>query len=150
MIEIEESDYDSLSGFPLKWRWTDSQWNLLPDEALQQIHPLSKSKTIEIYQYSSKFRRQIGPDETAKFKDSAGDITGVLHWLQDCSLGWSGQVVVSWDNFCAVYVSWEIFCQYWDDFCYPSSDDAVIWPLTEEWFLIFDHKEKFFFHSNTI
>ena len=45
----------------------------------------------------------------------------------------------------AICVSWGVFCQYWDDFCYPASDDVTIWPLSEEWFLIYDHSEKFFF-----
>jgi hypothetical protein len=77
MTQINESEFQSLSEFPLKWRWTDSRW----DERL------------------------------------------------------------------AICVSWGVFCQYWDDFCYPASDDVAIWPLSEEWFLIIDHSEKFFFVS---
>jgi len=45
----------------------------------------------------------------------------------------------------AICVSWGVFCEYWDDFCYPASDDVAIWPLSQEWFLIYDHSEKFFF-----
>ena len=44
----------------------------------------------------------------------------------------------------AICVSWGVFCEYWDDFCYPASDDVAIWSLSQEWFLIYDHSGEVF------
>ena len=38
----------------------------------------------------------------------------------------SQTVIVHWDNTTAVETTWEVFAHYWDDFCYPSSDDVDI------------------------
>jgi hypothetical protein len=39
--------------------------------------------------------------------------------------------------------SWGIFCKYWDDFRYPSSDDLLVWSQQEDWFLYYGHHEIF-------
>ncbi len=57
----------------------------------------------------------------------------------------NSKVVVSWTNDLAVLVSWEVFCSYWNDFCYPASDDVAIFPLSEDWMLLYDHAEVFIF-----
>src|SRR5215211_1148225 len=60
MIHIEETDFRSIDSFPLKWRWTDSRWNKLPDDALNSIQPLSEGKSRELSQYSLAFSNQSG------------------------------------------------------------------------------------------
>ena len=60
MFEIEENDFRSLDSFPLKWRWTDSRWNKLPDDALKTIQPLVETKARELCQYSLQFENQSG------------------------------------------------------------------------------------------
>jgi len=35
--------------------------------------------------------------------------------------------------------------QYWDDFCYPGSDDVAISPEDDSWLLFYFHEEMFEF-----
>lgn len=149
MLQIEESDVRPLSEFPLKWRWTDSRWNELPGEVLHDIRPLAESKACELARYSSRFYGRIdsfdaSPGQAALI-DSSSDAVAVRRWLEERRSDPGQRVIVSWDERLAVWVSWGVFCRYWDDFCYPASDDVAVWPLGEEWFLIYDHSEKFFF-----
>jgi hypothetical protein len=67
------------------------------------------------------------------------------HWLITCSSDLNQTVVVSWCNNLAALVKWKVFCEYWDDFCYSSSDDVAIFPLSEEWMLFYSHSEYFVF-----
>ena len=149
MINIEEPDFGSLDSFPLKWRWTDSRWNKLPDDALNSIQPLSESKSRELCQYSLAFSNQSGLIESlfdfVSRIDASDDSPEIRQWLLELLSDLNQTVVVSWDNELAALVSWKVFCEYWDDFCYPSSDDVAIFPLSGEWMLFYSHDEYFMF-----
>ena len=54
-------------------------------------------------------------------------------------------VIVMWEPTVAVAVPRHIFCTYWDDFCYPSSDDVRIWSISELWCLQYHHKDQLIF-----
>jgi len=69
----------------------------------------------------------------------------IQRWLITCSSDLNQTVIVSWNNRLAALVKWKVFCEYWDDFCYPSSDDIAIFPLSEEWMLFYSHSEYFDF-----
>lgn len=149
MINIEETDFRSIDSFPLKWRWTDSRWNKLPDDALNSIQPLSKSKAHGLCQYSLAFSNQSGLIESLFENilrmDASDDSSEIRQWLLDRSPELNQAIVVSWDNELAALVNWKVFCEYWDDFCYPSSDDATIFPLSGKWMLFYSHDEYFIF-----
>jgi hypothetical protein len=154
MINIEEVDFISIDSFPLKWRWTDSRWNKFPANALNSIQPLAESKARELCQYSLAFEDQSGLIESlfesiARINTS-GDESEVRQWLIARSSDLNQAVVVSWDNKLAALVKWEVFCEYWDDFCYPSSDDVAIFPLSEGWMLSYSHDEYFMFGERRI
>src|SRR5215210_219501 len=102
MINIEETDFRSIDSFPLKWRWTDSRWNKLPDDALNSIQPLSKAKSRELCQYSLAFSNQSGLieslfDGVAQIDTSNGS-PEIRQWLLELSPDLDQTVVVSWDN----------------------------------------------------
>jgi hypothetical protein len=149
MINIEESDFRSIDSFPLKWRWTDPRWNKLPDDALNSIQPLSESKSRALCQYSLAFSNQSGLIESLFDRvsriNTPGDSLEIRQWLLELSPDLNQTVVVSWDNELAALVSWRVFCEYWGDFCYPSSDDAAIFPLSGDWMLFYSHDEYFMF-----
>jgi hypothetical protein len=50
---------------------------------------------------------------------------------------------VRWDASTAVRTTWDVFTEYWDDFCYPSSDDVEVFPQSGEWLLLYHHWEQF-------
>jgi hypothetical protein len=148
MVEIKDADLRPLDEFPLKWRWTDSRYHQLPDDALSAIRPLTQEKASELVEYSLGFTHHAGLSES-QFEDvsrrDAADYPGVAPWLSELGPAKNQTVIVSWDYKCAALVSWEVFCDYWDDFCYPASDDVTIWPPSEDWALTYLHHEEFVF-----
>ena len=64
-------------------------------------------------------------------------------WLRLLPVALSELVTVRWDTSTAVKTTWEVFTDYWDDFCYPSSDDVEVFPESIEWLLLYRHWEQF-------
>ncbi len=149
MIDIGESDFRPLNEFPLRWRWTDPRWNELPTEALAAIQPFTDRKARELLQYSLAFTNATGlfesQFENVPHLDTRVDSAEVRQWLLEHSPDKNQMVIVSWDHHHAVLVRWGVFCEYWDDFCYPAFDCVTIWPLSEDWALIYLHHEEFIF-----
>ncbi len=153
VLKIEDTDFQALSTFPLIWRWTDEHWNNLPESALSGIHPLSENKARELCQYSLKFSNQSGLVEeffqrVVRIDASIGEADveeKIRKWLLEQSSDLTQKVVVSWSNELAALVRWEVFCGYWEDFCYAASDDVAVFPLSEEWMLFYSHEEEFVF-----
>jgi hypothetical protein len=150
MLEIEETNFCSIDSFPLKWRWIDSRYNELPSNALSKIQPLVEIKARELFQHSKQFYNfETGLAkslfENIKQINASGEFDEIQHWLLACSSNSNQTVIVSWNNRFAALVEWKVFCEYWDDFCYPASDDVAIFPFSEEWALLYSHEEYFIF-----
>jgi hypothetical protein len=125
MIEISEDDYRPLETFSMAWRWTDSRHTLLPGHELANIRPLTNAKASEIADRILVFRTDedilpVGFELVDQVDASDIDIRPVREWLLNR-----------------------------DDFCYSSSDDVVIIPLSEEWILFYWHEEVFYFGRRT-
>ena len=160
MLSIEESDLQDIESFSLRWRWTDATWNLLPDDDLACIRPLTTRKAAELDEqlrelvnpvclrivsetYSSL--RSIAAKPNYATFDTSGDASSTENWLRTVLPSHDGGVFVSWDNATAATVRLAVFIKYWDDFCYPLSDDVVVVPPSAEWVLYYFHEETFFF-----
>jgi hypothetical protein len=144
---LTKEDFISLSKFNLKWRFTEDKYNRLPEEDLSLIQPLSKRKAEEFNRYSQKYpgnatllKSEFGSIESLNISDNHG---AVRSWLRAKEIHLETKVAVSWDNTDCVITLWRVFCKYWDDFCYPSSDDVLIWSSAEDWFLYDCHHEIF-------
>jgi hypothetical protein len=149
MIELSESDFRPLETFSLAWRWTDSRRTLLPPDALANIRPLRVAKAAEIFERTPAFHPDKGfvselYQPVDQIDASAQDTDQVARWLRHYLTDETERIVVSWDQQDAVLTNVGVFCAYWDDFCYPSSDDVDIFPLTEEWILYYWHEEVLF------
>jgi hypothetical protein len=146
MIQLTDADFRALENFELKWRWTDSKWAQLPETALSQIRPFVTEKARAL----STLARRTQHFEHVSDLDAKGDIqeirNGLRRYVNDPELS----VIVSWDAELAVLVSWSVFCDYWNDFCYPASDDIFVYPLSEEWILFWHHDEIFSFARQKI
>lgn len=149
MTQIAESDFRPMDDFPLKCRWTDPRWNELPAYALEAIQPFSDGKARELLQHSLAFSDASGLFESHFERISSIDApvgsTEVRQWLLARSPVKEQMVIVSWDQHHAALVRWDVFYEYWDDFCYPASDDVTVWPPSEEWALMYLHNEEFVF-----
>ena len=66
-------------------------------------------------------------------------------WLLDKQSDEHARVTVCWDSDTGLTTTWGIFANWWPTFCYPSSDDVVIFPDSMAWALVFHHDEKFIF-----
>ncbi len=66
-------------------------------------------------------------------------------WLMAMQPNQDQMVVLSWDKDAALRTNWGVFVAYWPEFCYPASDDLVVFPETEEWALLYYHEEEFHF-----
>jgi hypothetical protein len=153
MLSFEDADFCPLDEFPLKWRWTDERWNRIPSDDLIEIQPLNETKALELNQHSLQFLDQSGLEKSLfkhieKVDTSIAEELKIQQWLLNCSANLNQQIIVSWDNKLAVVVKWKVFCKYWDDFCYPVSDEVAIFPFSEEWMLFYSHNEYFVFGTS--
>jgi hypothetical protein len=113
---------------------------VLPPEVLEDIRPLSSADAAGI--------RVIAPKGKASVLSRAAsdiDAENACHWLCCLQPDLRARVYVSWSKELAVETSWEIFTKYWDDFCYPSSDDVTVTPVSGAWQLSYHHFEQFEF-----
>src|SRR5687768_10682487 len=106
MINIEETDFRTLEEFPIKWRWTDSRWNKLPEDALKTIMPFTEAKAHELSQHSLEYRNYAGLSESVFENisqiDASGDLFEVKQWLLNYCSDENQMVIVSWDQYHAV------------------------------------------------
>ena len=134
---------------PLAWRWTDSRYALFPENILAQIEPVDLRRAEDLFRHSLRLlgRDELSPEAFETVVRSRADIpTGAgCAWLRAQQPDLFARVSVSWEKSVAVQTTWEIFSSRWDDFCYPSSDDVVVWPESENWALFYHHEEEFQF-----
>jgi hypothetical protein len=127
--------------FGLAWRWTQPSHNVLPPEVMAQITPVSQA----IAPPGVTARGELEQPLFDAIHRASADVPrdeGTT-WLRQLPVALSEQVIVRWDTLTAVRTTWEIFTAYWDDFCYPSSDDVEVFPESGGWLLLYHHWEEF-------
>ncbi len=125
-----------ISEFPLTWRWTQSSHAMLPDHILAELQPLDLQSVLLLTNnipsvFVAEFSRFAAVNEVA-----------TRQWLMQLDIS-SPRVTVVWRADLALSMPWTTFCQYWDDFCYPSSDNADIFLECGRLFLRWRHFEVF-------
>jgi hypothetical protein len=129
--------------FPLAWRWTQQSHAVLPSDVLARIRPLNSEQAARIY--ASGELRQEGKSASC----STNDKLNVRDWLRHVQPDLQAEIFMSWSDELAVETAWDVFTEYWEDFCYPSSDDVIVIPVAGNWRLIYHHYEQFDFVSVT-
>ena len=135
--------------FSLKWRFTDPNYNVLPKDKLLRIVPLKEEVASKMYQHLMPFLKNFQLDNH-QFRDIAelndvhkSDLT--QGWLLKKVSNKKEKIAVLWDKENCVLVDSEVFCKYWDDFCYEGSDDVAVSPLSGEWLMYYFHGDQFQF-----
>ena len=128
----------TIQEFPLAWRWTQPSHAVLPAEVLAGIRPLRASEAAGVCTAA------LAPSASTVSRP-ASDPVDVRSWLRSVQPDSQVPVYVSWSEDLAVETRWGIFTEYWDDFCYPSSDDVTVAPVTGTWQLVYHHYEQFDF-----
>ena len=139
----------SLENFPLIWRWTDPKYIVLTEEELSQIQPLDKASAKIVWKQSLEFasnKNDFSPNEKIFNR-----VEGIDSQNYEVASSWlkekipDVEIIVTWQPEFAVITNSNLFIKYWDDFCYPASDDVSIWPENESWILHYWHEEKFWY-----
>jgi hypothetical protein len=131
------TDFIHLGDCPLAWRW-----ERIPGTARLAIRPLREDVSERLRPLAVRLDPGHGPDVVEI--DAATSPATVSTALR--ALGVPSEAeVVAWWPWGAVVVPWHVFAEYWDDFCYPSSDDLTVWPSDQQWSLGYDHDERFRF-----
>lgn len=127
--------------FVMNWRFTDSKYSLLPKLALDRICPLSLDYSQERWNYwisdkskhlmlLVKHTKNICQDNLISNDCGWGDKTKERllkeHLAKVMELNGNEPITFFWGANCAVETEWNIFLEYWSDFCYPSDDSNII------------------------
>jgi hypothetical protein len=127
--------------FPLAWRWTQPSHDVLPPEVMARIVPVPQAAAppgvapLGVLDRSSFDAVETGSADVSRVEGT--------QWLRPLAVASDEQVVVGWDTTLAVRTTWEVFADYWGDFCYPSSDDVEVFPRSHEWLLLYHHWQQF-------
>jgi hypothetical protein len=111
------------------------------------------SKAEELWRIAGQYVSATGPNvdifKCGPWIDATLDAPGAFERIRDWLLVQFSEreqsILVSWDKDTAVVTDWGVFCDYWDDFCYPASDDVTVLPMAVEWILSYGHGESFEF-----
>jgi hypothetical protein len=85
---------------------------------------------------------ELQPGSFARI-DAKGDALQVRERLAQLGLCRDARLTVAWEPDLAVTLPAKVFCEFWNDFCYPASDDVVILPAPGGWLLRYHHEEEF-------
>ena len=127
--------------FPLAWRWTQPTHNVLPPEAMARIMPIPDAAAPAGVTARGELQR-ASFDEVKTVSADVSCEEGT-EWLRSLPVPLSEQVTVRWDTSTAVHTTWEVFTRYWDDFCYPGSDEVEVFSQLGAWLLLYHHWEQF-------
>jgi hypothetical protein len=110
LIKIED--------FSLAWRWISaSHGNFSKDK----LNPLSEDQARALIA-TTPINFPVG----AKRFDSTQGSELTRQWLKGL-VNDSQTVTICWDQETGLTLPWIVFCDHWDDFCYPSSDDINLY-----------------------
>jgi len=118
----------------------DSRHSVLPAAVLEQLQPLASEDADRAFERARRFKRASLLTQSADVPNEDG-----RGWLRERHAGLSDIVTIAWSPECALRTTWQVFTDYWSDFCHPSSDDVMVWPDSERWALFYDHEERFEF-----
>ena len=141
---MKSSQFSSITDFELAWRWTQASHAVLPPDVLATIRPFTSAVAAELNAEATALAEALLA-EPARFPALVEAADEVRNRLQELGIANSTPIVVSWTPRVAVATVWGTFAAFWDDFCYPSSDDVTVWPEGGNWVLGYHHEGLFEF-----
>ena len=153
-IDIEENSIE-MNLFPLKWRFTEDKYNVLPEEHIKQLKPLNKIGA----NYLSDFlnNSELHLDEPFKknffnhldwIEFSENGEEDVKKWLFKKDLPFDKKVYLSWNNDLGMIAPLKLVVEYFDDFFYGMSDDLTVFDESLNWSILFFHEYRIYFGTN--
>jgi len=109
--------------------------------------PLQVEDTDSLYRRGEEvFRTAI----ESRMVHVAEDPAAARAWLGSLPIAADSRVFVAWNRTTGLSLPWREFIAYWDDFCYPSSDDIFVFPQLGSGTLAWNHYEVFEFAENAV
>lgn len=158
-MEIDFNNIDQhiipMSDFGRKWRFTEENYDILPDIHLDQLKPLDNKAA----KFLTTFLSEVDVHAEIPFKkDFFRTIDSVIinddneaeikKWLYQRGLPFEKKVFLSWDNQDAMIVPWKILIKYFDSFYYGGSDDLTVFDESLQWAIVFFHADVIYFGTN--
>ena len=141
-----------MDDFQMKWRFTEKEYSILPNQALDLLKPLDSEASNFLWSYILKanlhddtpfkkgFFRTI--DNARILENNEKDI---MKWLYNRGLPNDKLVYLSWRPTEAMIVPWKLLIKYFDSFYYSSSDDLTVIDQSLNWALLFYHDDEIYF-----
>ncbi len=139
------SNAPPLAGFALAWRWLGSGRHPLPPRVLAALRVLPARQARAAFRASGALLDGGGLDGS-QFAlcrhDAAAHAGAVAHWLSGCQPAMQMRVWLSWEPELALCTHWGVFVRHWQAFCYPGSDDLVVFPASLRWAMVHHHTQR--------
>jgi hypothetical protein len=142
-MKIEALSTNNIENFSLRWRWTDEKYCLMPEDDLSKINPLTPEAAKITFDTALRLIEETQIVVDGESIETSLDRGAVKVFLT--SRLPEGKIIVNWGQDTSVIMDTTTFIKYWDDICYPSSDDVSVWSEDESWLLQYYHFEKFSF-----
>jgi hypothetical protein len=143
----------SMDDFNLKWRFTDENYDKLPQLHIDQLKPLDHpaSKFLWDFIVATNLHNDI-PFKHDFFRniDKAKILEGnekeIKKWLYQRRIPFDKMVYLSYQPDTAIIVPWKLLIKYFDSFYY--SDDLTVFDQSLNWALLFFHEDEIYFGTN--
>jgi hypothetical protein len=142
-----------MADFSMKWRFTEENYNILPQLHLDQIKPLDSEAARFLSDFIAKnglhkdfpFKKDLfrNNDKTTIGDDNEKE---VKKWLYHRGIPFDKEVFLSYGRDTAIIVPWKLLIKYFDDFQY--SDDLTVIDQSLNWALLFFHEGEIYFGTN--
>jgi hypothetical protein len=127
---------------PLAWRWTSSTHAALPSDVLSSMRALSSERAALLTKHGLEALNRGSRNPSLRYRTE--DVESTRKWLSKVpGVSHDAFVEVIWSDSIGIALPWNAFVRYWDDFCYPSSDDIFILSDNPSVMLAYFHTEEF-------
>lgn len=146
--------------FPLRWRFTDPGYDVLPAVHLAQLKPLAPEDARRLWDtiLQTGLHRAV-PFADGFFRHFIGTPVGDSHgdkdegrrvrkWLYRCGIPFRQRVWLCYEPETAIETTWKVLLKYWTALYYPISDDLTVVDESLNWAVLFHHEEEVYFGSN--
>jgi len=137
-----------LSEFSLGWRWDKNHNPEFTLNLLDQIIAFTDTESRRLNKVIDYFEMEgnlvDGFEDKGWIMASSESDKHILDFRESfysMTKGFDENLLVSWDRTTCVYTQKDTFAGYWDDFCFPSSDDITIVSELTNWILFYKHFE---------
>lgn len=147
-LSVNKKEIIQLSDFELSWRWQKSHNKFITEKEKSLLSPLSEIESKRLFKAIEHWKHKIKINDDYSESDwmmasSESDLK-VKEFrvkLEKSLNAYKENVIINWDRRTTLLTTKNIFTKYWDDFCYPSSDDTTIISTELNWLIEFSHYE---------